>query len=77
MTLLPEFGQERRTESAIEEYERRKTAIINKLYTLAERIQDHGANERLDWRHVGDLGHVDGRLQELLEFLTISHNRVD
>lgn len=77
MMPLPEFGQERRPESAIEEYERRKTAIIGKLYTLAERVQAHGANERVDWRHVGDLGHVDGQLQELLEFLTTSHRRVD
>ena len=63
--------------SASEEYEQRKAAIVVKLYTLAERIQAHGADEQIHWGHVGDLGHVDDQLQELLKFLTIPYNRAD
>lgn len=72
----PECNQERDIESATEAYEARKTAIISKLYTLAERLQAHGASERIDWRHVGDLTYVDGQLQELLTFLTLPEDRV-
>lgn len=76
MAQLSEFSQEGRIESASEAYEMRKTAIISKLYTLAERLQEHGTSQRIDWTHVGDLSYVDGQLQELLEFLTILDDRV-
>ena len=61
--------------TAREAYEMRREAIIDKLFILAERIQEHDIEDRINWGHVGDLSYVDGQLSELVEFLTIPADR--
>jgi hypothetical protein len=61
--------------SAREAYKARRAAIIDKLFLLAERIQEHDVGDRINWSHVGDLSYVDGQLGELVEFLTIPADR--
>ena len=61
--------------SAREAYDTRREAIIDKLFILAERIQEHDIGDRINWGHVGDLSYVDGQLSELVEFLTIPADR--
>ena len=61
--------------SVREAYDTRREAIIDKLFILAERIQEHDIGDRIDWGHVGDLSYVDGQLSELVEFLTIPADR--
>ena len=75
MTEYAEFQPNEPGRSVREAYETRREAIIDKLFMLAERIQEHDIGDRIDWGHVGDLSYVDGQLSELVEFLTIPADR--
>lgn len=75
MTGHPESQSKEPIPSAREAYEIRRGAIIDKLFVLAERIQEHDIGERINWSHVGDLSYIDGQLEELVAFLTIPADR--
>ncbi len=59
------------TKSLIEEkYEQRQARIRAQLTSIEAMLDNHNkTNPRKDWGHVGDLGMVIGRLNEVTEFL--------
>jgi len=56
--------------SAFEAYQTAQREILAKLAEIANLVNNHAAEgELINFGHVGDLGHVDHQLAQLLVFL--------
>lgn len=58
--------------TARSEYEARQARIQSKVQQLQARLAQHStkaATQPQNWGYAGDMGHVEARLQELLDFI--------
>ncbi len=59
-------------------HQERCGSILDKLEQIQRNVEDRqneGDNARLDWTHVGTLGHVDELLNHVTQALGITFNR--
>jgi len=55
---------------AVEAYQTAQKEVLAKLAEIANLVNTHTAEgEQINYGHVGDLGHVDDQLAQLLVFL--------
>lgn len=62
--------QQARLEKARKAYNDKQATIHSLVGKLQDELKKHGEEEHIHWGHVGDLGHVQEQLQQIVQFLS-------